>query len=191
MNAILCMSSNLDGRYGMVDEKIIKIFDNVNDLQKFAEAKNGAILALNSAVLLALLSIFIDKYIQLNIVSKIYLSQMFLYLLASVIVSLISLMPRLSFNEKPKKYIKNENFLFFMNLADYKVNRVLFEISGENKRKGFSKFQKNIARQAIINSRITRYKFRMSSVAIICSLSAIFTPLITYPVYFIEKRKHD
>ncbi|MBN2825111.1 MAG: hypothetical protein JXQ76_07310, partial [Campylobacterales bacterium] len=98
----------------MVNE-LKDIFATVNDLLKFAEAKNGAIVTLNGVVVFGIVQTNIE-----TIALQIYTVMVVFLLLASIIISLLSFIPKLN-----SPYINlgtptpEDNLIYFGDIAKY------------------------------------------------------------------------
>lgn len=89
------------------------IFENINNWLHFAEAKNGALVALNIAILSALLSTdFFENY-------SLFIAVICICLLLSICIALISFSPIL--NRLPKKHNDSfeRNLLFYSYIASF------------------------------------------------------------------------
>jgi hypothetical protein len=81
-------------------DRIKDIFDNVNEWLKFAEAKNGGLIVLNSGILFGTLSLYKDYKDSIPIQGILVL---FLFIVESLLMSFISLFPRSEKKIKKRK----------------------------------------------------------------------------------------
>ena len=171
-----------------MDEKLKFIFTNVNDWLKFAEAKNGVLIAFNNALVFGLFSILDSTSKPLNdLTTQIYITCLLL-LIASAI-SILSFIPQLrepilSLWNIPKAEPDKDNTLYFGDILKYEKEDYLELIYKENDAdtQSINKYQLQLASQIIINSKIAYFKYELfvfsswiTFIAIIISiLSAIF-----------------
>jgi hypothetical protein len=171
------------------DLKLDYIFDKIIDWLKFAEAKNGAILAVNSAILFGIsrLAISIDI---VNNYLLIYIVLVIVLLASSILVALLSFVPRLdppiwvSFPQKPEKV----NILFFGHICSltpkgyleyfYKINGL-----GDNQ---YSDIDNQLSNQIVANSKIAYIKYKQFSFSIWLTIAAFLTPLGALLIYKIR-----
>jgi hypothetical protein len=155
------------------------ILDKSVDWLKFAEAKNGVILALNGAILfgisrLALGYTFDNKWLAYYALMAVGL------LLVSILIALLSFIPRLeapfwmSYPSKPDKF----NVIFFGHICTTSVQDYLnkyyetLEIAGVH-----SKLDNQFANQIVINSKVAFIKFKQFEIAIWFTIAALLTPV--------------
>ncbi len=163
------------------------IFDNVNSWLKFAEAKNGAIIALNATFIFGILKLNIISTSEKNILDY-YLFIAIFMLLVSIIVALLSFIPRLSDTYiKFKEPMDNDNLLYFGDIAKYtdikykEKIQIFIQLNGSE---GSDKLNEYYIKQIIINSKITFIKFKQFEIAIWFTLSAILTPIGGIILYY-------
>jgi len=128
---------------------------------------------------------FISKYLFV----KWYLLTAILLLSSSIVVALLSFIPKLkqitpTFNFKQETH----NYLYFNHLKDKKVSEVvkIYKSDHEN----IEPFHEHLAEQIITNARITKRKYDYFSFACWLTLSGIVTPLIA-GIYAIYTYKND
>ncbi len=154
------------------EERLQKIFQNVNEWLKFAEAKNFGLLTLNAALVLGLNQIdFMDG----SIIAKSAYCILMPMAGLSFIMCIIPLFPIISKIEKGSyakgwvnafcnwidKEVKFENIHFYGYLKD--IDESEFEAKYLNKvglSGQFSQFEKELATQILYNSRITWLKYQ-------------------------------
>lgn len=138
----------------------------------YAEAKNGVLVGLLSAIILALLGLAFDESTGkgADIILYIYSG----VLGVSLVISLISFFP----NTNPLG--KKANLYFWGNIANFGDDKEYLEAYETKK----DELDNHLARQNIQVSRIIRRKHMLFSVALKISAIAIFPPLI---IYFLVK----
>lgn len=189
------------------EENLYKIFNNVNDWLKFAEAKNLGLLTLNIAVAFGFTQInFSDKCIIQN---ACYIFLFFAFL--SFIPCLISLFPVMSKIELQKldedgkknknkfyKWLK-KNITAFSNWIEpeVKLENIHFygyikgiekEVFQEkflekvNQSASFTEYEVELVSQIIYNSRITWFKFQLFKIGAYLFLLGIIISVFSLPV---------
>ncbi len=154
------------------------IFENVNNWLKFAEAKNGAILVFNSALIAVLFNI-LEEYNNNDFFIMLYLYEAIFFLSLAIVIALLSFVPMLEYPyisfEEPKE---NDNLLYFGHIAKYHQHndrykskvKGLLEESDSN-----SSFDDYYLEQIITNSKITYVKYKQFEFSIWFTLAAILT----------------
>jgi len=158
------------------------IFNNINDWLKFAEAKNGMLIAFDSAALWAFISLLKDgKFFCSDLIYYIYLS-LFL-LVISIVVLLYSFIPQFSLKDKKSDIdIDKLNLTCFFDLAkiDYESLRILLKNSSIE----FKSFELALLAQVINNSKIAVFKYNCFKIAVWLNLSILLTPFILlFPLF--------
>jgi len=167
------MSSNLKSEL----ENILKL---VVDWLKFAEAKNAALLTLNSAALFGVYRIVVFKE-DLDTWVRAYLICTGLLLLVSGAICLMSFFARLRTRylfPTPNKP-QSPNLYFFEHIAGFSDQQYLADLAnviGVPTPKNNSP-EYMIANQVVINARIGARKFKLFNMALWVTLSALLTPL--------------
>lgn len=160
-----------------MQDKLKYIFENTNNWLNFAEAKNAAILAFNIALIAAITSTDILE----NYVTIMYIIIAILTL--SSIVSVLSFVPKTnnSFSNKIYKHsigkidkiiekiFKDdieENLLFYGYISQFEIGqsdeylqKMISSYDIEEKDRKITGFEKELAEEIIINSRITQRKY--------------------------------
>ena len=171
-----------------MEEKLKFIFNNVNDLLKFAEAKNGVIIAFNGAVIFQLFEIIKD--INSSNIYFICLIVLIGFWILSFIIALISFFPIINntlFSRKNKRKANKDNLIFYGDIAKYKEEEYLQALSSSFKAEDYSctNFEKNCANQIIINSRIALNKFKCFQISLVLNLLGATIPLLILLIYFV------
>lgn len=156
-----------------MEENLKYIFNNINNWLKFAEAKNGAIIVINSAVIFQTFQLMITS----SSSNQYTIPSIFLLLfwIPSFFVALFSFLPITKITNLSRVETNvsiNDNLLFYEHIAKYSTERYLNCLCsslGEQKR-DWTKFEFDCASQIIINSRITLRKFFYFKISILLDL---------------------
>ena len=159
-----------------MEDKIKYIFENTNNWLNFAEAKNAALLAFNIALIAAISS---------GDVSPNYSSLQYIIvaiLIFSTTISLLSFVPRTNnkISQKTYKYTvgildmiiekifkekADKNLLFYGYIGEFEIAQAddyleeLKKYYGSKEKEEVTMFEKDLAEEIIINSRITKRKY--------------------------------
>lgn len=173
---------------------IEKQYVTTNDWLRYAEAKNGAVVALSS-VLLAALSPW--KTDGINPVVQGYLFMAFAGIAVALLIALVSFVPfvdRSAFLAKsPGSDMVSDhapNWSFFGDVA----SRNLEEFSAALTLRGEKLSEvttKELVDQVYINSRICSFKFKLFRACVFCLIAALFTPVVALLVWAITKEGRD
>ena len=161
-----------------MEERLKNILSFVNDWLKFAEAKNGALVVLNGAIIFGVLSVLNDNKIFVN--WQIFYFWMIIgFNLLSLIVGLLSFWPQTknSWLNLSGYSNKEDNILFFAHISKYNPTeylKSLYEAEGTKKDK-FTKFEIDYSNQIIINSQIASQKYRFFKLALWLTLAGFLT----------------
>lgn len=174
------------------EEKLQKIFANVNDWLKFGEAKNAALLALTGAATLSVLNLDSSK---VSCCLFWYLTRVTLPLLCLAIIvilsSFIAHTKPFFISKKSQEKSVSDNLLFYGDIAKYNANeylQALYEKGSLGKQEiGGDKVELEYAEQVVYNSKIASTKYKLFNTAILIVLSAILSPLIAPALYFLYK----
>lgn len=166
--------------------KLKEILDDVNKWLAFAETKNGAMIALNGALLAGLVNIMLNKdfneYFSIWVKVPLYISSLCAVL--AIIFSLISFLPQLSgFKENEPCSGGNCILNFYGDIAKYKsanqyikdIYKQYYDVDKEENQ--LSKIELDYAKELIINSCITVKKYRWFRLSLQFSISAVVTPI--------------
>ena len=164
---------------------ISNIFENVNNWLKFAEAKNGAIIALNSALIFGLFQICQGIKTD-NIILIVYVYSALISLFISIVIAILSFVPKLSHQYtsfgKPKD---SDNLLYFSNIAKYSEKEYADKLSSLTNE--ITDFDKQYISQIATNSKITYVKYKQFELAVWFNISAFLTPAGAIILYFYKK----
>lgn len=153
-----------------------KILSKTNDWLKFAEAKNGAIVAVVCTVMFGVNRVVVNLE-ELPSYLLIYLLAFFLLSSLSLLIALSSFIPRLKkpfwlkFEEKSSR----DNPFYFGDACKYDAYSYLklLGITDSNQ----NKIVERMADQIVINSRIASLKYGLFTSAAWLFISALVTPL--------------
>ncbi len=177
------------------EEQLQKIFTNVNDWLKFAEAKNFGLLSFNAAIVFGFTqTTFQDG----SLIQKAGFYVFAPFALFSFLAALIPLFPIISKIEKgtyAKGWINNfcnwidkeekfENIHFYGFLKD--IEEPEFEtkfLSKINATDTFTQFEKELASQILYNSRITWLKYQLFKIGAFLFLAGAILFIIALPIF--------
>jgi hypothetical protein len=177
------------------EENLQKIFSNVNEWLKFAEAKNFGLLSLNAAIVFGFSqSIFTNG----SIIAKAGFYVFAPFAIFSFLAALISLFPILSkiekgsfttgwinklcnFIDEEKKF---ENIHYYGYLK--RISEKEFETQYLNKINSkikFSQYEKELGTQILYNSRITWLKYQLFKIGAFIFLVGIVAFILALPLF--------
>ena len=181
------------------EEQLQKLFANVNEWLKFAEAKNFGLMTLNAGVIFGISQIAYEKE---SIILNLCYYMIIPLASISFLVSLISVFPILSkiarqknnngvmtdnltknFINKFSNWIDKEgdinNIHFYGYLCTLKVSDFETKFLDKiNSTKTFSDYEKDLSEQILYNSRITKLKYQLFKIAAFFFLCGILLPII-------------
>jgi len=165
------------------EKKLQYILDLVIQWLKFAEAKNGTLVALVGASLIGITRIL--SVSNFNVLIEIYLYIYLLFGSMSLLISLISFIPKIKIPAfiKKKDTKETKNLYFYGHLKNYNIQSLLTNLF-PNKDK-FNRNHHNLAQQVIINSKITYNKYELFKVALILLIMGLITPVLFLPAILI------
>jgi hypothetical protein len=168
-----------------MDEKLKDIFSNTNDWLKFAEAKSATLIAGNGVLIFGMIRLI--SLFKLEGVILFYAIFIVALCILSITICFLSVIPSLSmpWESKPHGTNDTDNLLYFYDIAKYSP---LAYLKALEKRLGtqnsdFTGYQKELARQIITNSVITRRKYGAFQTAVWLTLAAIISPILAIIVY--------
>jgi hypothetical protein len=163
------------------------VLSDVNDWLRFAEAKNGVLLALNSGCVIGVSKLIVDID---HVFWTFYLGLCVALFLASAAVCLFSFLPVTQMPMVVRSCEKDpaENVLFFGSIVGHDMDSYLEAIAGPSSLSvnPSSKLERHYAEQIIINSKIAAAKFRFFRRALWLSIAAVISvpgALILYFTY--------
>lgn len=170
------------------------ILTNVDGWLKFAESKNGAIVAFNSLIVLGIVSWFSQNYYDFMLILIIYSIQLIVLLIVATLISLVSFLAiienmDLPLTEEPQD---GKNLLFFGHLSSFSPKSLLKKLSEQNgnNKNDFSPQELDYAEQIITNSKITLSKYKLFNIALWITFWGILTPLLGIPIFIAIQKKH-
>lgn len=181
------------------EDRLEYIFENVNNWLKFAEAKNGALLALNLICIMKAA----EKLGKIdNDVLCIFIIFFLFFSLLSLLCCLASYMPQLLPPKNVRHLLKifkkreDTNLLYFGDLSQISAEELLKklktltpslpEVSEENT------YEKYFAEQIVCNSVISAVKYQFFTISIWLTATAFLTPFISVSLvyfFFLAKNK--
>lgn len=171
-----------------MEDKLKSIFENINDWLKFAEAKNGIIVAFNGSVILQIFQII--KGISSSGIYFLCLIILLIFWTLSFLIALISFYPRtkiLFLLRRNEKISKQDNLLFYGDIAKYSEKDYLQSLTKMFGRENYcwSNFEISYVNQIIINSQITLKKFKYFQVSLSLNLLGSVIPLFILLLHFV------
>lgn len=170
-------------------EKVLKL---VIDWIKFAEAKNAALLTLNSAAMFAGYRIVFQIKRELSTIESSCLLFLAILLLISAVICLMSFFARIKTRylySIPAKS-KSPNLYFFGDIASFSSKDYVAALAKTiNENEIAKELDMMLADQVIANSRIAARKFRLFNIALWFSLSAFLTPVGSLLVWFLNSEE--
>jgi len=157
-------------------EEIKSIFQNVNDWLKFAEAKHAGLLVLNSGIIFGILTVYKDYQ---NYLPKAILFITILFFVLSILTSIISLFPRTHTSLFRQKKFNNPNLYFAGHLCKLDENDLKTELTEIHSTYVFDKFDEDVLKQIIVNSKIATKKYHLFKFAIIATIIGFIIPAFT------------
>ena len=168
------------------------IYSDVSEWLSFAEAKNGALLAINGALVVSALGlisgkVFVSRWAEYYFYSFVVLSSL------SGLLSLISFLTQIEIPliraRSPSD--QQDNLLFYGDICDYDASTYLKTLCS---RYGFpldsiGPFEENLAESIVVNSRISMRKYRLFRAAVWLNVTALVTPVFSLLIYLLWKRK--
>ncbi|WP_299775531.1 Pycsar system effector family protein [uncultured Pseudoteredinibacter sp.] len=161
---------------------------NINDWLKFAEAKNGALLALNCALVFGVVRTLLGVDSLPNEV-KYYGYFVIVQLLGSLILSLLSILPRTTppwWIRFPNK-TENDNPLYFGDACKHSPKSYLNLILGELSISKHEKIHEHLSHQIVINSKIAFIKYSQFNKSAWLLVSAFLTPIGAYILLMVKE----
>ncbi|MGK9368499.1 Pycsar system effector family protein [Melioribacter sp. Ez-97] len=156
-------------------QEIKDIFQNVNEWLKFAEAKHAGIIALNSGIILGILSIYKDYK---TFVDWYFILATFILIGISIIISLISFFPVTQNSINKSEKVDNLNVFFFGTLSKLHESELKEELLKITPNYTFDKFDDDLINQIIVNSKITSNKYKLFKFSVLMTAIGLGLPII-------------
>jgi len=152
------------------------ILEDVNNWLKYAEAKNALIIVLNSSLIVGLSNVSDD--ITNSTIYILFLTSI-LMLLISIVIAIMSFIPRLKTPQlKKQNILEDDNLIHYVDIRKYTATQYYEKIEKilpkENRNKDFEMYY---AEQIVTNSRIAFIKFKQFEAAAWFLLAAFLTPI--------------
>ncbi len=173
--------------------KLKDLFDLINSWLKFAEAKNGVLVAFSGSTIWGIVRILFSEY-EISFVGSLYLSQLLLFLVLGFLYGLIAFLPITNYIilMPTGETSKDDNLLLYSHIAKYRKKEFIdaFCIATNKEVNEIDKVDEMYVEQIIINSRITTSKYQYFTNGIRFVILGIFTPIIGYAIlYFVNNHK--
>lgn len=179
-----------------MEERLKHVLENVNEWLRFAENKNAALVAFNSAVGFGVVAIR-NETEGLPKWAGSYLIVVALLLLLGIIASLLSFLPqlRLPWFFARSRIDARDSLLYFGHIARFTPDTYIdaFAQATNKRTKERAPIEKLYAEQIVMNSQIALYKYRWFLVAFWLTLAAFATPVapVIGLVIWLVKRKES
>ena len=173
-----------------LSEKLYQLYSQTNELIKFAETKNAALIAFNGAVILGVLKLISDFKSAHWLI--IYLFFVLAMNVISAFIMIVALAPQMISQVQTSSAGKGTNLLYFGSIAklspeDYvdRLNKV-YGFTSDN-----AAYERDLARELIIVCQIAVRKFKLFKLAMAWTFAGITTPLgiLVYLFFFEPSRK--
>lgn len=148
------------------------------DWLKFAEAKNGVLIGVGSASMFGIFRV-LNSFTSMNVYIQYYLYFLLFCISGSVLISLLSFIPRLNppfwlkFGEKED----GDNPFFFADICKHSKTSYLNLLVESGVKSRNSKLDLALCEQVVNNSKIATIKFKMFSNAIYWFIAGLITPI--------------
>ena len=163
-------------------EQLIFIFENTNNWMKFAEAKNGALLILNSGLIFGYLGILPYTVFDCPFLILLYSISFIIFCLLALFVNLFSFLPffkPLVLIPSKKKTNLIPNVLFWGDLSKINAEELINRLNDQkNESLVLDQYQKDLSSQIIINSAITHRKYNLFTYSVWLTIFGLITPIL-------------
>jgi hypothetical protein len=160
-----------------VEEKLRYILTTINEWLKFAEAKNGALLAADIAILFGVFGLLSEPTIP-----KVVIYLAIFLVIASAISSLISFIPQLKISQfiYKKRTEKETSLIFYGHIAKDEPQSYIKALYSESGAEpvAITPIELDYAQQIIINSRIAVRKYRCFNVGLWLTVLSLLLLLV-------------
>ena len=173
-----------------LSEKLYQLYLQTNELIKFAETKNAALIAFNGAVILGVLKLISDfKSAHWFLFYLIFVLSMNL---VSAFIMIVALAPQMISKELSNVVGKGTNLLYFGSIAKLNPDiyvellKEKYAFQSENEA-----YERDLARELIIVCQIAVRKFKLFKLAMAWTFAGITTPvgIFVYAFFFDPTRK--
>jgi len=158
-----------------------KAYNHTNQWLKFAESKNGALIALDSALIIGILSLF-RSFTSIEILYY-YFFWVISFLIISMVISSLSFIPILSKKNQDevssKEIVQKKNILFFSEIKHLTPDEYLNILIKKIDFKGseITDYAIDYADQIINNSKIADNKYKLFKWALYFFVTGILPPM--------------
>lgn len=181
-----------------MEERLKFIFSNVNDWLKFAEAKNGVLVAFNGAAIWGTLQGF-EMICKINPLLKIPTYFFIVCAFVGIVISLFSFMPSLKLSKRAiseidNQIIKDQSLIFFRDISQFNSDtylKVLYSRSEGKLPDKTNSYELDIANQIVANSRNGWLKYRRFFWALNVTLCGMVLPIPFIIVFWIIKKVRE
>lgn len=177
-----------------MEEKLKEIFSYINHWLNFAEAKNGALIVVNSAFVIGIAGIITNNDANISNWIRLYMYSALGLLLLAIGLALWSFLPMLDrFANCGNDNYENAILIFFQDISKCKnaeeyVKRIYKDYYNIEKcENDIGKLELDYAKEIIYNSKVTVRKYKCFKYALYCSIGAILSPIIALALYLIVK----
>jgi hypothetical protein len=173
-------------RIGVLESTLKQIVDWL----KFAEAKNGALVAVGCATIFGVLRLYLSFSIESGLVTS-YVATLTIFVAAAIVISLTSFIPRVAppFWIKMPNKEEGDNPLFFGHACKYSKRTYLELFNRYIELDAHKECQLELAfcDQIVNNSRISFIKYQVFSSAVFLFLAGVLTPLGALVLYWVRE----
>ena len=176
-----------------MEERLRFIFANVNEWLKFAEAKNGVLIAFNGAAIFGILQ-SLEEICKINERLEVVAFVVIVTATVGIGIAFFSFMPSLNLNRKasisisPSAIGKN-SLIFFRHISKFSPDlylRTLYQRDGQSVQT-LNPIELDLAHQIVENSKTTWLKYRLFFFALNVTLFGMILPIPVLIIYWITK----
>lgn len=161
-----------------MEEKLQNLHDHINDLLKYAEAKNGLLIGFNSLVLVEIVEKVFSQMKCLPLWAVLGFSYLGLCNIISLLISLFSFLPSFQTEITEHKFRNRSNYLFYGTIATLSPAEFFEQFKQRYKLEPTSEtYCLDMIRQIIIQSQILIQKFNRFSLASLFTICSFISPL--------------
>ncbi len=152
-----------------------KLYTHAFDMVKFGETKNTVLIAFNAAIVIGLTKLGLDSS---NSFFYYYALWVIFMCAISIFICFVALIAKIKHKALDLSLPINDNPLFFATIAHMTHEELL-----ENLKLSYgcieenAKYERDLAKQAVITSQIASRKFKLFNVAIGFTICGVFTPI--------------
>ena len=171
------------------EHRLEQLLANVHRWISFAEAKNGALLAISGAGIVGMLQLIAPLPLEVDIV-KFWYGATIVQLLGALCVAVVSFLPRMKIFGEPireKCDLDEINIAFFEDSAKLRSESILRLIGYQGDIGNPPRYLNDMARQLSTVSQICSRKYKLFYIAAYLLLGALLTPIVL-PVILIARR---